>query len=403
MSCSACAASSLQRFIGSFAASSRAPTTNHARIVPVIGARRQFNTCYGLRVASTDSHDISTLEPPGPIAFDLTSAPSTDRDSGAQHFHLQQHNSSTEFSGLGGLRQGRGQVGKQLMGEAPIHASDNLRFYQEDSKPRATNKAKVPSGQRRGNENVDELRPDKGARVETPRDGKTGGPVPEAYASRRRPQAPPQNTIEDRQLSVQKDFSLKNDGRTKAWSPTGRYARNSTASNDDRGQQREREPWQVQKSVLAEKFGHTGWLPRKRLSPDTLEGIRALHAQYPEKYTTPVLADQFEVSPEAIRRILKSQWRPNDKEEDERRKRWNKRGETIWTEMAEMGVKPPKKWRRKGIGRLSELVARGQYRAPLKWRPRTPSGAQRATTGVAHEPVLFESSKSQVPLADRIS
>ena len=110
-----------------------------------------------------------------------------------------------------------------------------------------------------------------------------------------------------------------------------------------------REPWQAQKHALREKFGQQGWSPRKRLSPDALEGIRALHAQYPEKFTTPVLADQFKVSPEAIRRILRSKWRPDETEEISRKQRWDKRGESIWRQMVELGVKPPKRWREMGI------------------------------------------------------
>ena len=113
----------------------------------------------------------------------------------------------------------------------------------------------------------------------------------------------------------------------------------------------QRELWQIQKSALTKKFGSQGWKPRKRLSPDALEGIRALHAQYPGRYTTPVLADQFKVSPEAIRRILKSKWRPNEEEEANRRKRWDNRGEGIWSKMVEIGIKPPKKWREMGIGK----------------------------------------------------
>ncbi|KAG7008383.1 hypothetical protein G7Y79_00006g020030 [Physcia stellaris] len=114
---------------------------------------------------------------------------------------------------------------------------------------------------------------------------------------------------------------------------------------------RERETWQIQKQALSEKFGRSGWAPRKRLSPDALEGIRALHAQYPEKYTTPELAQQFAVSPEAIRRILKSKWKPNEEQEIDRRRRWDKRGEAIWTQMVEIGIKPPKKWRQMGVGK----------------------------------------------------
>ena len=119
-------------------------------------------------------------------------------------------------------------------------------------------------------------------------------------------------------------------------------------------------PWAIQKRALKEKFGEQGWMPRKRLSPDALEGIRTLHAQYPETYSTPVLAERFKVSPEAIRRILKSKWRPSEPEEEERKRRWEKRGENIWTEMNEKGIKPPKKWREKGISRPAEREGKGR-------------------------------------------
>ncbi|KAI9799271.1 MAG: Required for respiratory growth protein 9 mitochondrial [Piccolia ochrophora] len=111
------------------------------------------------------------------------------------------------------------------------------------------------------------------------------------------------------------------------------------------------EPWQMQKAALATKLSGASWTPLKRLSPDALEGIRALHAQYPEKYTTPVLAAQFEVSPDVIRRVLKGRWRPNEGEDEERRLRWNRRGQRIWEKSAALGVKPPKKWREMGVGR----------------------------------------------------
>lgn len=109
-----------------------------------------------------------------------------------------------------------------------------------------------------------------------------------------------------------------------------------------------REDWQHQKNALKEKFPE-GWKPLKKLSPDALEGIRALHKQFPETYTTEVLSQKFQVSPEAIRRILRSKWRPEPEEEIERQERWFKRGTKIWQRYAELGVKPPKKWREQGI------------------------------------------------------
>ncbi|EHK15960.1 uncharacterized protein TRIVIDRAFT_137996, partial [Trichoderma virens Gv29-8] len=99
------------------------------------------------------------------------------------------------------------------------------------------------------------------------------------------------------------------------------------------------EPWQLQKAALKEKFPE-GWQPRKRLSPDALAGIRALNAQFPDVYTTDALADKFQVSAEAIRRILKSKWRPSVDEEEERQQRWFKRGKQVWEQKAALGIKP---------------------------------------------------------------
>jgi hypothetical protein len=108
--------------------------------------------------------------------------------------------------------------------------------------------------------------------------------------------------------------------------------------------------WRVQKEKLKQKFPE-GWNPRKKLSPDALAGIRALNAQFPDIYTTTALADKFEVSPEAIRRILKSKWQPSVKEEERRQERWFGRGMQIWERKAELGMKPPKRWRAEGITR----------------------------------------------------
>ncbi|KAI9373874.1 hypothetical protein BJX61DRAFT_501097 [Aspergillus egyptiacus] len=102
---------------------------------------------------------------------------------------------------------------------------------------------------------------------------------------------------------------------------------------------KKRELWRIQKEALKRKFPN-GWIPMKKLSPDALEGIRHLHATAPDKFTTPVLADEFGVSPEAIRRILKSKWRPSPEELERRRKRWERRYDRIWSHMSELGLRP---------------------------------------------------------------
>lgn len=109
------------------------------------------------------------------------------------------------------------------------------------------------------------------------------------------------------------------------------------------------EPWMRDKTALQAKFGAEGWAPNKRLSPDSLEGIRALHSSDPETYDTATLSQHFQITPEAIRRILKSKWKPQPEEIEKRMERWEARGKRKWHEMSELGMKPPKKWRMQGV------------------------------------------------------
>lgn len=99
------------------------------------------------------------------------------------------------------------------------------------------------------------------------------------------------------------------------------------------------EGWAIQKEALKQKFPQ-GWAPYKKLSPDAMESIRHLHHVSPDQFTTPVLADEFKVSPEAVRRILKSRWRPSENEAERRQQRWESRHEEIWNYKAELGLRP---------------------------------------------------------------
>ncbi|KAF2172876.1 hypothetical protein M409DRAFT_49391 [Zasmidium cellare ATCC 36951] len=106
-----------------------------------------------------------------------------------------------------------------------------------------------------------------------------------------------------------------------------------------------KERWQTTKAALVKKLSGQPWSPNKRLSPDTLSGIRALHASDPTIYSTATLASHFQITPEAIRRILKSKWLPSAEEAVRRSERWEKRGLRKWGEMREVGMRPPRKWR----------------------------------------------------------
>lgn len=54
-----------------------------------------------------------------------------------------------------------------------------------------------------------------------------------------------------------------------------------------------------------------GWAPPRKLSREAMDAVRQLYHLDPEKFNTPMIADKFKISPEAVRRILKSKWEPS--------------------------------------------------------------------------------------------
>lgn len=63
------------------------------------------------------------------------------------------------------------------------------------------------------------------------------------------------------------------------------------------------------KQAMKKRFPE-GWSPPRKLSREAMEGLRSLHAHDPETFSTSVLAEKFRISPEAVRRILRSKWMP---------------------------------------------------------------------------------------------
>lgn len=140
----------------------------------------------------------------------------------------------------------------------------------------------------------------------------------------------------------QSESAKKKNPKSKKQSNTKQKVEDNAEKNPKLPERKnKREPWQIHKEALKKKF-KDGWAPPKKLSPDAIDGIRHLHATAPDQFTTPVLAEQFKVSPEAIRRILKSKWRPNEGEMEDRRRRWQRRHDRIWSQMSELGLRPKK-------------------------------------------------------------
>lgn len=156
--------------------------------------------------------------------------------------------------------------------------------------------------------------------------------------------SPPQNVRSpNKDTRAKVSPSPSKDTKTKKQSQSGRNTKRSNPKTDGTMPPKKKpEGWQIQKESLNEKFPE-GWNPRKKLSPDAVDGIRQLHGVAPAQFTTPVLAEKFKVSPEVIRRILKSKWRPTEEEAEARQDRWQRRHHRIWSQMTELGLRPPKK------------------------------------------------------------
>lgn len=86
--------------------------------------------------------------------------------------------------------------------------------------------------------------------------------------------------------------------------------------------------WRKHKETVRSRLGGATWNPPKKLSREQMDAVRMLKASV-RGISASDLAERFRVSPEAIRRILRSRWRPSDREQDDIQDRWHRRGERI--------------------------------------------------------------------------
>lgn len=102
-------------------------------------------------------------------------------------------------------------------------------------------------------------------------------------------------------------------------------------------------PWKRQMFALREKFHDKGsWSPSKKLSREAMDGIRSIKDSNPE-LSSGDIASYFKVSPEAIRRILRSKWRPSPTEQANLSARWERRGQRLKEQKQGTDKQPQKK------------------------------------------------------------
>ncbi|KAJ2784180.1 Required for respiratory growth protein 9 mitochondrial, partial [Coemansia javaensis] len=120
----------------------------------------------------------------------------------------------------------------------------------------------------------------------------------------------------------------KAEGARATLTPKSRQSR-AEWQQSEAGQERLRERlrdgslagWQRRKIEMRLKHGGTGWEPEKKIAVSSMEKIRLLNAEFPEQWTMERLSEQFKVSQESIRRILKSKFRPSAEQVAERERR----------------------------------------------------------------------------------
>jgi hypothetical protein len=107
--------------------------------------------------------------------------------------------------------------------------------------------------------------------------------------------------------------------------------------------------WAQHRASMKTKFPE-GWAPPHKLSRAAMDGLRALHAHDPDTFSTPVLADKFRISPEAVRRILRGKWQPTQEQRArllERERRYRQDHIRSKRAMERTGEKE-NKWRKTG-------------------------------------------------------
>ncbi|GMM49233.1 Rrg9 protein [Starmerella bacillaris] len=87
------------------------------------------------------------------------------------------------------------------------------------------------------------------------------------------------------------------------------------------------DPWKRQMFALKEKFPE-GWAPKKRLSREKMEELKERRRLEPSLNNTQ-LGNIYRISPEAVRRILKSQWEPSAETSKRLEAKWKRRGERL--------------------------------------------------------------------------
>ena len=61
-----------------------------------------------------------------------------------------------------------------------------------------------------------------------------------------------------------------------------------------------------------DRFGHSMWKPKKRITRYQMDHLRELHRDFPGEWTLSKLSKHFNISHSAVKRILRSKFEPSE-------------------------------------------------------------------------------------------
>ncbi|KAF3914410.1 hypothetical protein ABW21_db0207023 [Orbilia brochopaga] len=122
------------------------------------------------------------------------------------------------------------------------------------------------------------------------------------------------------------------------WKPANSVDAEIESAEAEEGERNSETPaWKIHKDAVKKKLAGKDWNPMRRLSPAAVATLKQLRAENPGM-TVEEFAPIFKISPDALRRILRSKWTPTVEQEEDRMERWRRRGDKVWGKWVEDGV-----------------------------------------------------------------
>ncbi|KAJ2897617.1 Required for respiratory growth protein 9 mitochondrial [Coemansia aciculifera] len=126
-----------------------------------------------------------------------------------------------------------------------------------------------------------------------------------------------QRQFQDAENEAELTLTAKDLAAKAKWQQSGA----AKSRQQDRLRDTSLEGWQRRKIELKLKLGGEKWEPIKKIATSSMEKIRLLNSEFPDVWTMQKLSEQFKVSQETVRRILKSSFRPSEQRSEKREQR----------------------------------------------------------------------------------